>query len=491
MPAVLRRAGVAMLGAVLALPACGSGLGARDQTASAAAADRCTDIAIADARCTSVAVSEDRRKPAGRRIQLRVVTLPARESPGGGRAADPIFVLAGGPGQAASTLAGDPAYADPVIRRRDVVFVDQRGTGGSNGLLCQFYGPDPQSYFDAFLPIDKVRACRDTLASRADLSQYTTAASVDDLDEVRAALGYDRLNLIGGSYGTRLAMEYLRRHGDRVRSVVLDGPVAASVRIPEDFGRLAQRSLDLLLDECVADAACASRFGDIRAKTRAVFERLRRGPVEATVVPPGSDRQADVTLTRNHVAEAIRYMTYSAGGASRVPLVLHEAARGNFGPIAQFLLRWRSSGTFEAIYLSITCAEDVPFVGADAADRDDATYLGGYRVREQRAACAEWPRGSVPAWHGQPVESRVPALVLSGELDPVTPSGHGDEIARTVANSLHVRVPFAGHSPNGLEGLACLDRLVGTFIEAGSIARLDVSCVSDIRRPGFAAALSR
>jgi pimeloyl-ACP methyl ester carboxylesterase len=166
--------------------------------------------------------------------------------------------------------------------------------------------------------------------------------------------------------------------------------------------------------------------------------------------------------------------------------VLHEAARGDYGPIAAFLLRWRARGTFEALYLSITCAEDVPFVAADAAERDDPTYLGGYRVREQRAACAVWPRGRVPESHGQPVRSRVPVLIFSGELDPVTPPGHGDEIAATLANSLHVRVPFAGHSTYGLDGQECLRGLSHRFIENGNVAGLDTSCVTRaVRRRGF------
>jgi pimeloyl-ACP methyl ester carboxylesterase len=258
------------------------------------------------------------------------------------------------------------------------------------------------------------------------------------------------------------------------------------MRVPEGFGALAQRSLDRLLDECAADAACTRRFGDARANARAVFTRLRGGPVQAAVTLRDGT-VATVTFTRDHAGEAIRYMSYTARGARRVPFVLAEAAAGNFGPLAQFLMDWRSSGTFEALYLSITCAEDVPFVAPSAAEKDDPTYLGGYRVREQRAACAEWPRGTVPAWHGQPVQSAVPTLIISGELDPVTPPEAGDAVAGTLVNSLHLRVPFGGHSPDGLEGIACLDGLVRTFLDRGTAAGLDVACLSrDVRPPEFA-----
>jgi pimeloyl-ACP methyl ester carboxylesterase len=428
-------------------------------------ADACTGVAASGARCVRLPVRENRSDPGSRTIALRIVTLPAT---GSDPAPDPIFFLAGGPGQAATGLIRDTSFADPVLReRRDLVFLDQRGTGASNPLLCRFYGPaDPQSFFDGFMPLERVRACRAALERTSDLSQYTTAASVEDLEDVRASLGYERINLVGGSYGTRLAMEYARRHGGSVRAIVLNGPVPPSLRIPEDFGRLAQRSLDLLLDECLG-AGCAARFGDIRAQARAVFDRLRQGPVTATVLAPGWFRPATVTITRDHVAEAIRYMTYTPREAARVPLLLHEAARGDYSPIAQFLLRWRSRGTFEALYLSITCTEDVPFISPGAADRDERTYLGGYRVREQRAACAEWPRGAVPEWHGEPVFTDVPVLILSGELDPVTPPAHGDALARTLPNSLHIRVPFAGHSARGLDGQSCLKSSLAMSSNAG------------------------
>ncbi|HSC25851.1 MAG TPA: alpha/beta fold hydrolase [Vicinamibacterales bacterium] len=475
----------ALLAAVLAA-ACSSNVTARDPaTLGQLVEESCGSLPVDGARCARLAVRENRADPRSRTIGLRIVTLAAT---GPTPASDPIFLLAGGPGQAASELLGYRSIADPALRRRrDLVFADQRGTGGSNALTCRFYGPDTaQSYLDAFLPLEKVRACRAELERRADLSQYTTAASVEDLEEIRAALGYERINLVGGSYGTRLAMEYARRHEERVRAIVLDGPVPPSARMPENFGSLAERSLDLLLDECVADAECARRFGDVRAHARGVFERLRRAPVTATVMAPGALRPATVTLTRDHVAEAVRYMTYSAREASRVPLALHEAARGDYGSLAQFLLRWRSGGTFDGLYLSITCAEDVPFVSPDAAERDESTYLGGYRVRQQRAACAEWPRGAVPDWHGQPVHSDLPVLIISGELDPVTPPSHGEEVARTLPNSLHIRVPFAGHSPHGLDGLACLDGLTREFIERGSVNGLDASCVAtEVRRAGF------
>jgi pimeloyl-ACP methyl ester carboxylesterase len=277
----------------------------------------------------------------------------------------------------------------------------------------------------------------------------------------------------------------VRNYESRVRTVVLDGPVLWSVRMPEDFGRLAQRSLDALLDECAASAACAAAFPDIRAEVRAVFQRLERGPVTATIAHPAAGRPAQVTLTRDHVAEAIRYMLYGSHSAADVPLFLHRASEGDFSPIAGFLIRHRARGTFDGLYLSITCAEDVPFLSADAATRDELTFLGTYRIREQRAACQEWPRGATPESHGQPVAATVPVFIVSGMLDPVTPPQHGDEMARTLANSRHFKIPYGGHSRAGLTGLECLEAAKTRFVERGDFDGLDTGCPATITRPPF------
>jgi pimeloyl-ACP methyl ester carboxylesterase len=452
--------------------------------APAAVEEPCVGLPT-DARCYRVQVRENRTIASGRMIPLRVVVLPAA---GAERAPDPIFQLAGGPGQAASELIGERSFADPGLReRRDLVFADQRGTGGSNSLACRFYGPPerPSTYFTAFLPIDKVRECRSELQRTADLAQYTTAASVDDLEEIRAAMNYPTINIVGGSYGTRLAMEYVRRYEPRVRAVILESPVTPATHAPEHFGQLAARALDGLLDECAASASCAKAFPRIRDEARAVFDRLRSGPVTTTVAHPRNGKPGEVTLTRDHVGEAIRYMMYSSFGASRVPLYLHEAFAGNYSPLAQFLIRWRADGTFDGLYLSITCAEDVPLVAPDAAERDDPTYLGGYRVRQQRAACAEWPRGTRAESAGQPVKASVPVLITSGMLDPVTPPENGDEVAKTLSHHLHIKVPSGGHSAAGLVGLECLADLKRTFMEHARTDALDAACVNRISRPGF------
>jgi pimeloyl-ACP methyl ester carboxylesterase len=372
---------------------CGPGWASTRSPAAGTLVDDACPAAYGDrARCARLFVYENRSSRSGRVIPLRIVVLRALRD----RQPDPVFFLAGGPGQAATeTMYFQAAAGRRAVERRDLVYVDQRGTGGSNSLTCDFYGPPsrPETYFDQFLPPARVRACRERLEGQADLAQYTTSRSVDDLDEVRAALGYDKINLSGGSYGTRLALEYLRRFEPRVRTIVLDGAVDPRTHMPEDFGQMAQRALDALLDECAADARCRAAFPNIRSEARDVFARLSASPAKVPVTHPESGRRADVRLTREHVAEAIRYMTYVSRDAARVPFALHEAFTGNYSPVADFLLRGRRSGTFDGLYLSITCAEDVPFVSAEAEAHDAPSYLGAYRIRARGVLARSFQSG--------------------------------------------------------------------------------------------------
>jgi pimeloyl-ACP methyl ester carboxylesterase len=334
--------------------------------------------------------------------------------------------------------------------------------------------------FADFMPVARVRACRADLGRTADLAQYTTTASVEDLEQIRAALGYDRVNLEGSSYGTRFAMEYVRAHGDRVRSVILNGVVPPGLIMPDGFGRAAQQALDGILDECAASGPCAAAFPDLRRRTRDLFARLARTPASV----PADGRHPAVTMTRDNVAEALRYMTYSTDQASRVPLLLHRASNGDFSGLAAFLRDYRGDGVFDGLYLSVTCAEDVPLLPANAAARDRDTYLGDYRIRQQRAACAEWPRGR-PRASMEVVRSGVPALLITGQLDPVTPPAYNDIVAAGLPNSVNIKVPSGGHALRGLTNLECIARIKQAFVERGG-PEVDTGCVAGMSRAGFA-----
>jgi pimeloyl-ACP methyl ester carboxylesterase len=269
----------------------------------------------------------------------------------------------------------------------------------------------------------------------------------------------------------------------------LQGVSPTGQLMPRDFPQHTERALKGVLDECAADAACRAAFPDLRSDVKAVLERLLRGPVEVEIKHPRTGAPMRVKLSRDLAAEAVRYMLYQSGAAGRVPLFMHLAAQGNFAPLAEAALFFRrvlvATGS-NGMYLSVTCAEDLPWIKAGEGERNAAnTFLGDYRLRQQRAACELWPRAELPKRYAEPTRADVPALILTGQWDPVTPPAYGDAAAKYLPNSLHLVVPSGGHGFGGLEGLDCLRDIVASFIERGTTKGLDTSCVKGIRRRGF------
>lgn len=445
---------------------------------------------LSGAKCGTLEVYENRATRKGRKINLYVLVLPAT---GEKREPDPLFYFSGGPGSAAASedARGAAQTFAKIREHRDMVFVDQRGTGLSNGFDCPLYDPnDAQSHLGYFFPLESVRKCRELLEPKADLTLYTTTIAMDDIDDVRAALGYDKINLFGGSYGTRAATVYLRHYPKRVRSTMLQGISLRDQYLPRDYARDTERALQGILAECAADEACNKAFPDAKNETKVVLERLVKGPVEAEIRTPNSPAPTKVSMNRDLAAEAIRYMLYHPQSATSVPLFLHLAAQGDFAPLAQASYNYRRNlvgpGS-NGLFLSVTCAEDVPWIKDGEGERlAQNTFLGDYRVRQQREACALWPRAKIESDYSKAFTSDVPALIITGEWDPVTPPAYGDALTRTLKNSLHIVVPHGGHGVGGLENGDCVSRLSVEFIERGTSNGLDTACVKTIRRRGFA-----
>lgn len=443
---------------------------------------------VGNAKCGTYEVYEDRAAKKGRMISLKILVLPAT---GEKREPDPLFYFAGGPG--ASATGDAPGFARgfaDIRKHRDLVFVDQRGTGGSHSLDCQLFDPaDLQSHLGHFFPLEAVRKCRPELEAKADLKLYTTTIAMDDIDEVRAALGYERINLFGASYGSRAALTYLKRHPKRVRSATLQGVSPTNHFLPGDFALQTERALQGVLSECEVDEACKQAFPKIKEDAKSLLAQLVKGPVEVEVQKPNSTERVKVKLSRDLAAEAIRYMLYNPISASRVPIMINAAAGGNFVPIAQAAIRYRRSmvgSGSNGMYLSVTCAEDVPWIKPGEGERmAENTFLGDYRLRQQREACALWPQAKVERDYAQPIRSDVPVLILTGEWDPVTPPSNGETVAKTLPNSLHIVVPHGAHGIDGLEGIECVDRITNEFIERATTKGIDTACVKNIRRKWF------
>jgi pimeloyl-ACP methyl ester carboxylesterase len=432
-----------------------------------------------EARCGGLEVPENPADPQGKKIRLAIAVVPAvatRAKP------DPLFLIAGGPGQGSiqgyAPILG--AFAG-VRRERDLVLVDQRGTGDSNRLDCAM--PDDALQSGEIPPAELAKLARDCLARLPGRPEfYTTSIAVGDLDAVRAALGYAEINVFGGSYGTRVAQHYARRFPDRSRAVVLDGVVPPAIALIPQIAIESQRALERVFDRCAADPACNARFPELAQQFARLDTTLRRGPVTISLADPVTGERRPVAVTRAHLVTMARMLVYSPGTASLLPLLVHEAATlGNYGPLAaqaEMLGPELDSMIAMGMHHSVVCSEDVPrFAGAVDRQPLEATAIGPLMVDGMEAICAVWPRGPVDADFAEPLDSAVPALLLSGEFDPATPATHGEMAAKGFRNGRHVVVPGQGH---GVTGLPCVQRLLRQFIDAGSAATLDDACVATI-----------
>ncbi len=434
--------------------------------------------------CGKMTVFENRETRTGRTIELNIVVLPAFDQK---NKAEPLFDLAGGPGASSTDRAGFYAGPGKIYRRRhDVVCVDQRGTGKSNRLSIP-REKTPQYYLSEMFPVEYVKNLRHALEQRADLAKYTTSIAMDDLDEVRAWLGYDRISLFGASYGTRAVLIYMRQHPEHVRSAILLGVAPPDLKMPLHHAESAARAMDLILGECEQDTACHAAFPQIRDDWKNVLAQLEKEPARVEYSLPGNVAPTTVEIQPGVFGEKIRTWMYDRDKAARIPLIVHHAATGDFAPFLQQAVA-PSIPDFVAdgMYLSVTCAEDVPFINhQEAAKLNENNPFGNYRVFQQTRACGMWPRGEIPSDFFEPVRSNARVLIFSGNMDPVTPPRYGEEVARNLPNSRHVIIPEAGHGVDGLSDAGCIDRIAIEFLDTGNAKNLDVSCVERMARPPF------
>jgi pimeloyl-ACP methyl ester carboxylesterase len=420
------------------------------------------------ARCGALRVDED-GEPGGRTLDLHFLILDALDADGA--APDPVLFFSGGPG--AATIPGAPELAvglESIRRTRDLLLVDLRGIGLSGGLDCDVpYPRGLASRFGSLFARDHIERCRDTLAQRAALEHYTTAASVDDLEALRRWLGYPRVNLYGVSYGTRVVQVYLRRHPDAVRTAVLNGVTPVDVPGYVRSARYLQAALDRLVAECEASPECRSAHPHFRVRLEALLDRFAASPAEVAV-----DGTA-VVYTRGDLGYALRGLLY--GRALDIPRLVDRAADGNMEELVRYTLErtaWIGApGGGAGNHLSVLCAEDIaPVTDEDVARETEGTFLGDHVIRSYREACSLWPHARLPDAHFRPVESDTPTLLLSGGRDPVTPPEGGERVARHLSRSLHVVVPDGGHGVTS----PCILAMITRLLKDGDLAGVDASC---------------
>jgi pimeloyl-ACP methyl ester carboxylesterase len=435
-----------------------------------------------EVRCGRYEVYENRAARTGRKIGLNIVVLPAK---GPKVAADPLVFLAGGGVAPATRYAGFLSEAYPNLRRqRDVLLVDQRGTGGSNPLDCNL-STDPASpeYRDDGRFLAAVRRCRKELEQKADLRYYTTPIAMDDLDEVRRWLEYPRINLFGVSYGTTAAMVYLRQHPERVRTVALQGVIPLDVPMWLETPRSSQQALDQAFAACARQPGCHGAFPEFENEFSSLLKRLAEKPVSVKVSKLETGQEVEVTIDDEILRGFVAGVLFSASRIHDLPLLVHLAHQGDYQPLAGRVATKGESGIPKGVYLSIVCSEVIPqFDPGSLPAAAAGTFMGDFRIGREVSACREWVRGWLPPGFWTPVKSKVPVLVMNGALDHLTPPRYGERVAQSLAHARHFVLPLRGHNDTD----PCVNGMIEAFMIAGNLARLDTSCLAKTEDLSFA-----
>jgi pimeloyl-ACP methyl ester carboxylesterase len=432
-----------------------------------------------EAQCTTMKVPEDRARPQGRQVELAIAWVPARNE----GAPDPLFFIAGGPGQSAldSFPQIAPAFAE-LRKKRDVILVDQRGTGKSSKLICKDSEGksavvDKEDYGLAAAKAFAVR-CAALLSKSADLRFYSTTDANQDLDAVRAALGAPTINLMGVSYGTRVAQQYAARYPQHTRTVTIDGIVPNSLVLGNEHARNLERSLDSQFKRCQMAPGCEQKLGNPRAQLNAVMAKIKADPPLVTYRDAITGESKQERLTPGHVATLARMFAYAPQAAGLLPLELNEAMQGRYEPLmalSKLLVSTVGDQIMHGMQLSVICTEDASELKADPAD--EGSLLGVDLITTMAAQCEAWPRGTRPAGFRAPLAGKTPVLILSGEFDPVTPPRYGDEVLKTLPNGRHLVVRGQGHNVLPVGGLP---KLFATCVDTADAKSLDAKCLDTV-----------
>ena len=430
----------------------------------------------ANARCGSLEVAENPAEPAGKRIRLNIAVAPAT---GKATEPDPVFFFAGGPGQAASeTWVMLRSTLNKIRKSRDIVMIDQRGTGKSNKLACK---SEIEEDLNQEIDLDLIRTETEKCLAELDGDPvyYTTAIAMADYNLVSQAMGYDKINIMGVSYGTRAAQVYLRLFPETVRTVTLDSVIPMQLALGQEHATMLDRSVGKVFEDCAEDENCKTLFPHQAEELNTLFEQLRKQPRQITIINPVSGEAQDMRLTADTLAVAIRFLSYASETQALIPLLVHEAlTNGNLTRLASqaiLVMTGLSEMLAKGMELSVLCAEDYPFIDF-SADYSDS-LMGNIFLEIIGLQCKVWPHNPVPAEFHQPVISELPVLLMSGERDPVTPPHYAAQTAETFPNSLNLVARGQAHS---VMKNICLRDITTEFIEKGTIENLDTSCVENI-----------
>lgn len=432
------------------------------------------------AECATVTVPLNYAAPDGRKIELRLALLPAT---GGASLPDPIVVLAGGPGQAASEVVN---LAETVFRfsskRRDIVMLDVRGTGHSTPLDCEM--PDEAIAWEEDAWVEFFAACR--AKYDFDVRYINLETITQDLEQVRQLMGYPEVNLWGGSYGTRKAAHYVRRFGEHVRSAVVDAMLPPDVSLFESVPASTERALQKLLDDCHAQPSCIEAYPDTRAEFMSLMAKAEAGDLYFDSKHPVRGVPIHVKIDGPSLVESVRSVMYGADGTTRLPFVIHEAVEGNLTPLmmSNFGSTAPHSGMYIGMSMSVLCGEEVARISDEQAQlAGQGSFARDTYYEVWSEFCRNWDyfttADGLPSDLYEPVQSDVPLLALSGDLDPITPPELGEIYVQGYPNSKHIIVSGTGHISSYV---GCMPSLISKFIDTLDPANLDDSCLQHFKR---------
>ena len=429
-----------------------------------------------DAQCGILKRHENPRDTNSRIIDLSVIRLPSHSTE---PETDAFTMIQGGPGGSSIDLA--IAYhpvLEEIRKNRDVIVLDQRGTGRSNKLSCA-QPEDTSLAFDLVIVKKLAKECATELSKTSDLKFYTTSVAVDDLEALRKAAGYSKLNLYGVSYGSRVVLHFLKKYPDSVRSAVIDGVVPTGLNL--SGGEIARRWEDSFLAmnaRCQENTACAQTHGDLVEAYKTLQQRFETSSITVTVAHPTTGVATEHSFNEYSLFSALRLMTYGTEQTSLLPILLSEAVKENYTFVASQSLMVESTFTDQfatGMHNAVVCAEDAPFVTAPDIDQAKGTLAGELMSKVLLSTCEVWPKGHMDEGFLTPFSSKIPVLVLSGETDPITPPANGDIATKMLGNAKHIIVPGHGH---GVFTRGCVPNLMSIFIKNASFEGVDESCTS-------------
>lgn len=436
-------------------------------------------------QCGTLQVPENYQQPDGTQININFAVIPAIDRT---QNKEPLMFLAGGPGQAAAEIAAGLRQGFTQVRKtRDLILVDQRGTGKSHPLQCEeVEGDNPYSAVPEDINIDDVKQCLSEF--EGDLSQYNTENAIRDFDAVRAALGHEKITIYGGSYGTRAGLVYMRMFPQALSAVILDsvGPIEVPIGT---FGQSSARSFNMLIQHCREEAPCQQAYPNLAKEFATVIERLSEKPTTITITHPRLGTPTEFVISRLKFVSTLRMQLYSVDMRTMVPLVIHQAFLGNFAPLAGLTaVQEGGMGMYVGLLFNIVCNEDVPRI-SDEMWRKDADNNFGRNASHLawQTVCPIWPQYRLDESFYQPVTANIPTLIISGDVDPVTPPSNGDYADKSLPNSKHLILKNSAHTPGPS---TCAIDIIDEFLTKKDPNELDESCLEKIPSESFMTSLN-